>query len=194
MLYFNKLNFQFLGEFMKFSTLSTLIKNITLYLILPLIIIMRSLSWNKIYANKIYFAYKEIQNCMVELDVSSLPTVGRILFFILESIPAICFMIAIWYFLKLLECYRRKIFFSLEVIQLLKKISIIALIWAMYALFFETLVSLLISAFKPAGQRCIAICIGHENVTYFFLVFILFMILHLIQEAYKLKTEQDLVV
>lgn len=179
---------------MKFSTLSTLIKSITIYLIVPLIIIMRFLSWNKIYANKIYFACQEIQQQMVELDISSLPTLGRILFFILESAPAVCFMLAIWYFLKLLEYYRRKVFFSVEVIQLLKKISAIALFWATYSLLFETLVSILFSAFKPAGQRCIAVCIGYENVTYFFLVFILFMILHLIQEAYKLKTEQDLVV
>lgn len=179
---------------MNIISLSSLLKKITAYVIVPIIIIMRFLSWNKIYANKIYFAYQEIQQCMVELDVSSLPTLGRVLFFILESVPAACFMIAIWYFLKVLEYYRRKIFFSAEVIQLLKKISIIGLIWAVYALFFETLASILISAFKPVGQRCIAVCIGHENITYFFLVIILFMILHLIQEAYKLKTEQDLVV
>lgn len=165
-----------------------------LYIIVPLIIIMRFLAWNKIYANKIYFAYQEIQQCIVELDVISLPAAGRVMFFILESIPAICLTIMLWYFLKLLDFYRKKVFFSLEVIQLLKKINSFALIWAAYALFFETFASLLISAFKPAGQRCIAVCIGHENVAYFFFVLILFMILHLIQEAYKLKTEQDLVV
>lgn len=160
----------------------------------PLIIIMRFLSWNKIYANKIYFAYQNVQHSMVELDASSLPIVGRVLFFILDSIPAVCFIVALWYFLKLLECYRHKIFFSEQVIEILKKISIVALIFAIYSLLFETLVSLLFSAFKPAGQRCIAVCIGHENITYFFLVFILFMIIHVIKEAYKLKTEQDLVV
>lgn len=179
---------------MNIISLSSVLNKMTLYLIVPIIIIMRFLSWNKIYANKVYFAYQEVQQSIIELDVSSLPTLGRCLFFILESVPALCVMLILWNFLKILECYRQKSFFCPQVIQRLKNINVGALVWALYGLFFETFASLLFSAFRPAGQRCIAVAIGHENVAYFFFVLILFMILHLIQEAYKLKTEQDLVV
>lgn len=175
-------------------SVSSWLKKMILVVIIPLIVVMRFLSWNKIHANKIYFAFQEIQHSIVELDVSSLPVVGKVIFFLLESVPALCVMLILLHFLKILACFRQKLFFSPLVIQRLKYINMIALVWAIYGLLFETFASLLISAFKPAGQRCVAVAIGHENIAQLFLVLVLFMILQVIQAAHQIKAEQDLVV
>lgn len=175
-------------------SVSSWLKKMILLLIIPLIVVMRFLSWNKIYAGKIYFAYQETQTSFLGLDASSLSPFGRVMFFLFESVPALCLLGALCYFLILIELYKNNLFFSQKAVTLLKKIAGISLFWALYALLFPTIGSLLISAFKPAGQRCITLAISHENVAYFFLALVLFLILQVIQAAYKIKTEQDLVV
>jgi hypothetical protein len=52
----------------------------------------------------------------------------------------------------------------------------------------------MISLFKSAGNRYIMASIDFNDIIHLFIVLILFMAVHLIQEAHKIKSEQDLVV
>lgn len=178
----------------KLSTLVLWIKRVALYLVIPIVLIMRSLAWSKINMSQLYLMYYQLQSNNVEHDVLSLPLFGKALFFILESISTICLLAALWYFLKILDLYKKGLIFTKEVIGLLKKINIIVIAWSVYQLFFDTIASLAISVFKPTGQRYISFSISFDDVIHLFVVLILLMLLHLLQEAHKMKSEQDLVV
>ncbi len=192
-----KLYIIFLGETMdKISDFAVWIKRFALYLMVPLIIMMRLLSWGKINANKFCLAYYRMQasSAILDHDVGALPLLGKSIFFLLESVSAVCLLFALWYFLKILELYKNHQFFSKEVISLLKKINLIMLIWTLYQVFFDTIASLVISLFRSAGNRYIMVAIDFNDIINLFIVLILFMALHVIQEAHKIKSEQDLVV
>ena len=180
----------------KISTIALWIQRFALYVVVPLIIIMRLLSWGKINANKFCLAYHQIQASptILDHDIVTLPVLAKALFFILESVSALCLLFALWYFLKILELYKKNQFFTQEVINQVKKINMILLVWALYQIFFDTIASLVISLFKSAGNRYVMASIDFNDIINLFIVLILFMAVHLIQEAHKIKSEQDLVV
>ncbi len=180
----------------RLTSLASWLSRFALYIMIPLIIMMRVLSWGKINANSLCIAYRQIltSRAMIDHDVATLPLLGKGLFFVLESVSALCLLFALWYFLKILELYKRNQIFTKEVISILRKINIIMIIWAVYELLFDTIASLTISLFKPAGQRYLMASISFNDIIHLFIALILFMALYLIQEAHKIKTEQDLVV
>ena len=96
--------------------------------------------------------------------------------------------------MKLLQLYKKEIHFSNDVIALLKKINKILLAWALYGISFMTISSLIITLFKPAGERFIMVGVSTHTILHCFVLLILYMLIHSIQEGYKMKTEQDLVV
>lgn len=180
----------------KISNIAVWIQRCALFVVVPLIIIMRLLSWGKINANEFCLAYYQMQAApaILDHDIVTVPFLGKALFFILESVSAVCLLFALWYFLKILELYKKNQFFTQEVINIVKKINMIMLIWALYQVFFDTIASLMISLFKSAGNRYIMASIDFNDIIHLFIVLILFMAVHLIQEAHKIKSEQDLVV
>lgn len=178
----------------RISTIAKWTQNLLLFGIVPATIFLRLLSWAKIDQNILYIKYEQMQAHIIERDVTTLPIVGKLLFFVLESLSPILLLMAAWYFFKILQQYKHGVFFSKEIVSLLKKINTIVLIWAVYKLFFSTFASLLISIFQPAGQRYITFAVSFDDLMHFFILMILFMILYLIQEAYKLRSEQDLLV
>jgi hypothetical protein len=180
----------------KFSTLIAWIQGVTVFLIIPMLIFMRLLGWCTINTVNFSWAYYHVEMIPVDIqnNVVTLPMSGKILFFALETLSTLLLLIAIGYFLKLLALYKKEIHFSKEVIDMLKKINLTILLWAVYGLLFSTFTSVLISLFKPAGERFITISVSLHDIIHFFVVLILVLILQLIKEAYKIKTEQDLVV
>lgn len=179
-----------------FSLILTWIKRVGVYILIPIVLMMRLLSWGKINANKFCLAYDQLQTAQnrVVSDVMSLSFGVKLLFFILESLSTLCLLLALWYFFRIIELYKKGFLFTKEIVILLKKINIIIIAWSIYQLFFDTISSLLISLFKSAGQRYISFSICSDDIVHLFIVLILLLLLQLIQEALKIKTEQDLVV
>ena len=171
-------------------------QRITLFLIVPVLIVVRVCSWFRMDFASLSVMYQQVEPMPLEMEqqISALPLIGKILFFALETISTVFVLIALVYFLKLLQWYKKEIHFSKEVIGLLKKISAIIFAWACYGLLFNTIASLLISVFKPVGQRFITVLVSSKDIFHFFMVLILLLVIQVIQEAYKIKTEQDLVV
>lgn len=167
------------------------IRRFTIFLLIPMIILCQILGWLEIN-NSLSLAFKKSES--LKIDASNLPFIGKLLFFALHSLSTLFLLYAIFYFLKFLSFYQKGIFFSKEVLSILKKINIVILVWAIYEFLFTTLASLLISMFKPVGQRYISVAFKDDDVLHFFIVLIIFMVLSLVQEAYKIKCEQDLVV
>ena len=66
--------------------------------------------------------------------------------------------------------------------------------WAVYKLLFPTLATVIISCFRISGGGCILVMVGSNDVMRFFVVLIVSVIVHVMQEAYRIKSEQDLVV
>ena len=177
----------------KLSLLATWVKYFIVIFIIPTALIGQLLSWFKI--NKLFLSYSEyLPPVQFEQDLSTLPIAGKIIYFGLEFIATFLFLWALWKFLAVLNLYKQGKHFSHEVIMRIRKISFIILGWAIYNLLFTTFSSLVISAFKPAGQRCITLALSFDDLVRFLMVFVLFIILYLMQDAYKIQSEQDLVV
>ena len=175
--------------------LANWIQRITICVIVPLILLDRVFSWCKINVNSLYVTYHQtITPLDLQHDASTISLTGKFLFFVLESLSSVFLFLALWYFLKLLQLFRNDVHFSQEVINTLKKINIVVLGWALYGLLFNIVASLLISLFKPAGQRYIAASVSSHDIMHFFSVLILCLIIRILQEAYRIKAEQDLVV
>lgn len=170
------------------------VRRCLIWLVFPLIIIMWGLSWVKLSAGWTPLFYESLSPISIEHDILELPRFGKCLYFALETIPVLLMLAALVLFLRILKLCKRGLCFSKEVIRLLKCINLLALGWAVYHLFSDTFASLLISLFRPAGKRYLRILLEIDDVMRFFAVLILFMLLYLVQEAYKIKSEQDLVV
>lgn len=179
----------------QFSSLATWIQRCALFVVVPLIILLRVLSWWKINADTLYIQYQQLADASpIEHDVLTLPLSGKCLFFVIETIPALFVVAALYYFWNVLELYKKGMQFSHQTICMLKKINILMLLWAVYQLFFDILASAAISLFRPEGQRYIVLSIGADDVMRFFAVLVLFVILQMVKEAHNLQSEQDLVV
>jgi len=166
----------------------------TLLIFMPLIIIFQLFSWLKINYTELHIKYSQLFNQPSKFDISNLPSMGKLLYSGLESISTICLLLVLWYFLQLLKHYKTGHYFSKEGLTFLKKINVIVIFWAFYQLFFDTFASLLISCFKPAGQRFIDVSVSSHDVIHFFCIMLLLLLINIMQEGYKLKSEQDLVI
>ena len=175
------------------SHIATWVQRFALFIVAPLIIMIRLLSWGKINAHKFCTGLLE-SGVTLDYDVVGLPKLGKVLFFTLESISALCLLIALWYFVLILSLYKKNQFFTKEVIMLLQKINVVMLLWAVYELFFDTIGSLAIALFKEPGHRYLKISISFNDIIHLFIALTLFMTLSLMKEAYKMKSDQDLVV
>lgn len=174
--------------------LATWVQRCMLFVVVPIVIGMRFFSWGKLTMSALYTEFQESLAPTLDSYVLMLPFLGKCLFFMLESIPTVCLLFALWYFWNILNLYKKALYFTVETVNLLKKVSMVMLVWAVYQLFFDTLASLAISLFKPEGQRFIRVTVGVDNVLHFFVVLVLFMLLKVVKEAHSIKSEQDLVV
>jgi hypothetical protein len=179
----------------RLSASATWIQRSVIFLVLPTMFIIRLLSWWKINADTLYLQYQQLAEASsMEHDLLALPLSGKYLFFVIETLPLFFVLAALYYFWNILELYKKGMHFSRQTVRLLQKINICMLIWALYQLFFDTLASLVISLFRPEGQRYIRLSIEADDIMRFFALLILFVVLQMVKEAHNLQSEQDLVV
>lgn len=180
----------------KLISLVTWTQRYLLYLVLPAIIIMRIISWSKLQVTSLYLYYQEtLGSCPdVDINVAKLPMLGKIIYFLAESIPTILILTALWYFYRMLLSYKQHVLFSPETNRLFKHINVCIFMWTIYQCLWATISSLIVSLWMPAGQRCVIVKFDFDDLVHILGILILSMMLYIAQEAYRLKSEQDLVV
>ena len=175
----------------KIIRMVTLVQWAVLAGLIPLIIFLRLFSWWDIKKFYVTLQYNQAQ---MAAALETLTISQKLVVFSLEGVSTVLLLIAAWNFLKILKLYKTGHYFSKEVIILLKKCNIIILAWAVYEVLLDTLTSITILLFSPEGLRRVIVSVKDSDLLHFFMVLILFLFLQLIQEAYKIKSEQDLVV
>jgi len=145
--------------------------------------------WTDIYAKASYSFdsswFKEIS------EMSSFQKLSGFLVDIL-GLAILCFGIIV--FNKLLKLLKSQIFFTSESVKLLNNLSKIALSWALYSPVRGTLLSVITTLHKSAGNRIISVAFGSRDIINIFIFVCMILVTILLQEGMKLKKEQDLTI
>jgi len=122
------------------------------------------------------------------------PLALRLLAAAIEGISVILLTYGIVYFIKLLSNYCKGELFSEEIILCYRKIMWAALAWTIYNPLSLMILSIVTTINNPPGQRIISLTLQGKDIFHIFIVGSFLIINSLMQEAYKLKREQDLTV
>ncbi len=118
----------------------------------------------------------------------------RVIGFLVESITMVIVLAALFYCIKLMRCFYKGEIFSLTTVSLLRKMSKLALLWAIYT----PICGLLLSVFvfhETAETTALSLGYAVDNAIIKLLIFGFFLVISLMmQEGFRLKSEQDLTV
>lgn len=118
----------------------------------------------------------------------------RLLGFVADGISMAILITAIYYAIRLMRCFRHGEIFSLHTICLLKNISKLALLWALYGPINIFIMSNFVLTTSPE-QRALTMAFATDDVILKLIFFGFFFVIALMmQEGYRLKSEQDLTV
>jgi hypothetical protein len=172
-----------------------MIQGFMLFLCVPSLLISSFLSWYRINEPAfVSLGYNYFPDQSFYSELERVSWWGKIVFFIADNVAIFFLSLALWYFWQQLTLYKRALYFTPETIINLKKIMHCLLGWSIYQLLFPTLASLIISCFRITGRGSVVVRVSSDDVVRFFVVLILCVVLHVMQEAYRIKGEQDLVV
>ena len=131
--------------------------------------------------------------CQIRIP-SSASFLSRIFIIGFDSVYLFLALFGVFYFIKVLHYYKHGQVFTLEIFRLFRRISWIALIWAIYGPIKSIVMSLLLTFYNPPGSRIVALTVSSNDIINIFIVGFFFVITSLMYEGYKLKNEQDLTV
>lgn len=96
--------------------------------------------------------------------------------------------------IQLMNYIQSNEYFSLNTISLLKRITKIALIYAIYAPISSAALSVITSFNNPVGQRVITLTFGSTEILNIMIFCFMFLIMTIFQRGYELKHEQELTI
>lgn len=169
------------------------------YILVPLLTIGFIMKWwffEKIYyipnESAAYAKYFGEHFDLLNLPVNNL--LIRILGFLIDGVA---FFILIWGFItliKLMNYFSKGEIFSQQTINLFSRLSKLAFTWAIYTPIKDSFITTIMSLQNPPGHRIIQFAFTSSDIFNIF-IFGFFVVISLImQEGYKLKSEQDLTV
>jgi hypothetical protein len=126
--------------------------------------------------------------------IAQIPATHRLLGFLVDGISVALIFFGIITFVRIMRCLRQGDIFSRKTVFLFRRLSILALLWAVYTPVRNTLLTLVESLHNPAGQRIIAFTFGSDDVVNIFILGFFLVITSVMQEASALKEEQELTV
>lgn len=118
----------------------------------------------------------------------------KLLAIAVDSISIFLFILGCIYFAKLLNLYMKGEFFSKKSTLFYRAIVKIAFAWTFYNPVKLSLLSIITTFDNPPGQRILTLTIKDQDIFHIFILGSFLVINSLMQEAYKLKKEQDLTV
>lgn len=146
---------------------------------------------------KLYFiGYFEhtFESLSVVNHVATMPLSHRLLGLLVDSIMLAIAITGIFTFVKLLRMLRSGQFFTLEIIGLLQRLSIIALMWAIYTPIRYALLSVITTWHLGSGHRILAMAVGSTDLINIMIFASFVIITALMHEGYKLKQDRDLTI
>lgn len=111
-----------------------------------------------------------------------------------HGVSTVLLLLGCFYFAKLLDYFRQAELFSIKTLNLYTKFMRVAFIWTLYEPISHTFLGLITTANNMPGHRILSVTIKGEDFIHVIIVGTLLIVNSLMQEAYKLKREQDLTV
>ncbi|MDR3647035.1 MAG: DUF2975 domain-containing protein [Candidatus Babeliales bacterium] len=127
-------------------------------------------------------------------DTTTLTVSQKIMGFFVSGISTGLLIFALFLIIKLMKYMQNNEYFSLHTIALLKRITKIALIYAIYTPISNTILSLITSFNNPVGQRTITLTFGSAEILNIIIFCFMFLIMTIFQKGYELKHEQELTI
>lgn len=169
------------------------------YILIPLLIIAFFMKWWS--TGKIsYFptestAYAKFYG--KDFDIFNLPKselLIRILGFIIDAPAFSILILGFTTLIKLMHCFKQGEVFSEQTINLFNKLSKLAFIFAIYSPIKDSIITTIVSLQNPPGQRIIQFAFTSSDIINIFIFGFFVIISKIMQEGYKIKSEQDLTV
>ena len=126
--------------------------------------------------------------------VESVPFFSHLLIIFVELGSLILFLWGVFVFIKVLRGYRKGQLFTNESFSLFKRLSKIALGWAIYSPLANMFIVLLASFHRGPGRRVVELVVSSSDIFNIVIVGFFFVITSLLWEGCKLREEQDLTV
>lgn len=138
--------------------------------------------------------YSVISDSLPKYDVSTFTFVQKISGFIIESISSAIFIFSLVLIVQLMNYIQNNEYFSQNTILLLKKISKLALIYAIYKPISSTILSVITTINNKPGERIISLTIGSDEIWNIMIFCFMFIIVTILQRGYEIKHEQELTI
>jgi hypothetical protein len=146
-----------------------------------------------LFLNFGYFEHT-FESLSVVSQVAMMPLSHRLLGLLVDSIMLVIAISGVITFVNLLRQLRSGQFFTREIINALRRLSIIALIWAIYNPLRYVLLSVITTWHLGSGHRILALAIGSTDLMNIMIFACFVLITALMHEGYKLKQDRDLTI
>lgn len=133
-------------------------------------------------------------NYDVSYNLSDLTNIQRLLGWLVDSVSVSIFLYGVYIFKKLMQAFKHEQYFSLQVVELLNRLSKTALVWTLYSPINGMLMSLVTSLHKGVGNRVLIMSIGSSDFIHLFFLGVLVLLTAIIYEGYQLKQEADVTI
>jgi hypothetical protein len=168
------------------------------YLLLPVLVVRVLLKWfcdSVSGMDTLFFSYNGSAQPFESIkNLSEIPMLHRILGLLFDGASVALLIGGLVGIAQLMRCFQSGDIFSVRTTTLLHKISKLALCWAVYTPINYMLLSLVTTLHNPVGQRAISVSFGSNDIVNIFVFGFFMIILSLMQEACRLKQDQDLTV
>lgn len=123
--------------------------------------------------------------------ISTLPMSTRLECYIIAMIPNFVVMFGLYHLIKLLKLYEIGLIFTKENINQIKICSYTIFVWFFANFLASTLLVLALTMNNPEGQRILSITFASKEFSALVIGTIAIFIAHIMEEARKIKDEND---
>ena len=141
--------------------------------------------------SKIGFGLNDTYSNIVQAPIS-LKT--RVIGFVVSLIPALIVLYIIGKLIKLFKNYQKGVIFSLENVNIYKKLAYSLYIWVIAKILYDALITLVLSFNNPPGHRLIMITFQSPSILAIAIGTIILMISYVMNEALELSEENKLTI
>jgi hypothetical protein len=167
------------------STYARIIKIFFLFVYVPIVICASLFQWG--------YAYLYIPYCMYP-SIDFYHCIQLMLAGLVDGISIVLIMYITYYLAKLLDQYQKNNIFSPAVLAVYNKITYIALAWTIYNPIKSILLSIITTMYNPIGKRILSFTFTSSDMYHIVIVGFLVILGSIMQEAYKLKQDNDLTI
>lgn len=155
--------------------------------IIPIAYWFLPLTYQKLSSNRLLLSCDNF-------DISTFTLMQKLLGFFVSSISTVLLISGLILIIQLMKCIQNNEYFSLNTISLLKMITKVAFVYAIYAPLCSSMLTVITTLNNLPGQRMISLTFGSSEILNIMIFCFMFLIMTMFQKGYELKHEQELTI